>query len=147
MYPCIYLSIHLSIHPSKHHLCIHPSIHTSFMYPFIIYLYPSIHPFIHPSMYISINLSIYPFMYSIYHLSIVLIPSPYIQFRTLFPSSIQIKKLNWNLKAIPTLIVNGSHNPFINYNSSHSSPDVTTWLWGFALIQTQASVRSGPDIG
>ncbi len=132
MYPCIYLSIHLSIHPSKHHLCIHPSIHTSFMYPFIIYLYLSIHPSIYtsinPSMYISINLSIYPFMYSIYHLSIVLIPSPYIQFRTLFPSSIQIKKLNWNLKAIPTLIVNGSHNPFINYNSSHSSPDVTTWL-------------------
>ncbi len=109
MYPCIYLSIHLSIHPSKHHLCIHPSIHTSFMYPFIIYLYLSIHPFIHPSIHLCIYPLIYPFMYSIYHLSIVLIPSPYIQLRTLFPSSIQIKKLNWNLKAIPTLIVNGSH--------------------------------------
>lgn len=123
--------------------------HLNIMYPSILYLYLSIHPFMHPSihMYISINLSICPFMYSIYHLSIELIPSPYIQFRTLFPSSIQTQKLNCNLKVIPTLIVNGSHNPVINYNSSHSSPDVTTWLWGFALIQTQASVRSGPDIG
>ncbi len=141
MHLSIYLSIHLNI--------IYVSIHTV--------IYVSIHHIsvsIHPSIHLYIHLCIYPLIYPsirlctvIYHLSIVLIPSPYIQFRTLFPSSIQIKKLNWNLKAIPTLIVNGSHNPFINYNSSHSSPDVTTWLWGFALIQTQASVRSGPDIG